>query len=121
MKGQVATIEALLALSLVVSIVSFVANAENGNYLYSYRETKSLIESEAVYDFVNQVGTNYSIDVCINSSDQCIYQYLSSYRALYGLDYIALEPGNWHVGNASEVQLTRCFPYGNQTLCIMVG
>lgn len=121
MRGQVATIEALLALSLVVGIVSFLASAENSNYLYSYRETRALMESEAVYDFINQVEANYSIGACINSSGQCVYRYLLSYKTLYGLDSIALNPGGRNIGGTTSVQLTKCFPYGRQTLCIMVG
>lgn len=121
MKGQIATIEALLALSLIVGIISFVASAENSNYSYSYRQTKELLESEAVYDFISQVRANYSIEACINASGQCIYQYLLKYKALYGLNYVSFEPGNLHIGNESKAELTKCFPYSSQIFCITVG
>lgn len=121
MKGQIATIEALFALSIVLGIISFVASAENSNSMYSYKETKMLLESEAVYDFINQVRGNSSLGACVNSSGQCANQYLQDYKVLYGLDYVSLQPGGEHIGNTTAVQLTKCFILYGQTFCITVG
>ncbi len=111
----------MFALSIVLCIVSFIANAENSNVMYSYKETKMLLESEAVYDFINQVRENSTLSTCINSSGQCINPYLLDYKVLYGLSYVALQPGDWHAGNTTAIQLTKCFLHYGQVLCITVG
>ncbi len=120
MKGQLATIEAIIAAAIISWVVIFVANASYGMSI----TRKSANVENAVYDFSNILYKNATAYGCITSRNTgCISNILDEMRSVYGLKYAGLKIGNLSVysGSACAAYENFCYTAGdNGIACLLL-
>jgi len=114
MKAQAATIEAIIASTMLFSALSVYA------YLaYSISSMKNYANSyNMIYSLVSAAYYNSTFSKCLNLYNQtCILYFLTDLKVTYGLSYITLSINNesLSVGNT----ISTC--HQKQTYCLLLG
>ncbi len=115
MRAQFATIEAILAMFLVLSAVSFVSvgiSLGDRNY---YSESGKLVQSIAIYDAADQIAKNLSANDCIalsgaGNNPACARNLTESYKTAFGLSQFEIVAAGFAIGNSTKNSTTSCFP-----------
>ena len=121
MKAQFAVLEAIISLTVAISITIFCVNAISSEGRASAISETQLRLSAAEYDFIEGIYGNVSMSACMKSyvsgNTGCMAKYERYYERTYGL-------ASFHVAgeNGSGNGEIRCFPYLNYTeICISAG
>jgi len=114
MKAQAATIEAIIASTMLFSAMSVYAYVA-----YSISSMKNYINSyNMIYSFVSATYYNSSFSKCLDLYNQtCILYFLADLKVTYGLSHITLNINNesLNTGNTTSV----C--HQKQAYCLLLG
>ncbi len=128
MKCQFATIEAMISLSAVGSAMALAYLMVNGyNNAYS-NNVKSIDSNIAIYDFVQQINANKSLQACMSSSNQnafgnCASTFIQAYQKTYRLSSISISTGNFTEGVIGNPSAKACIVSTQKTpqVCIIIS
>jgi hypothetical protein len=127
MRAQLATAEALIAVSAAMFFSAYAMHAYF-SYLAETRSSVSLLSyNMAFYDFVHAVYSNATTSECVDSyvsnGSDCIEKIYSTMEGVYGIRNVSLFVAG--VGQpAGHARYMRCFPYGpdgEYLLCFSAG
>ncbi|MEM0147067.1 MAG: hypothetical protein QW091_01965 [Candidatus Micrarchaeaceae archaeon] len=122
MRGQLATFEAILAISVSIYSLSYMVYA-----VHSYNELASssifsLHAGAEAYDLASAIESNASAKSCIESSNAtCIKDMILQYERVYGVG-ISIYLNGEYIGNENlgKNGNAYCFNFYNKTLCMLV-
>lgn len=116
MKAQLATLEALILLTVILSFVPFAMHLTENSYSAIAYSSAFLRRSNEIYDVYWILANNATYSSCLLSSNITCFSKLSSLcREVYGLP-LAVSFGNVRLGNMTAP--LGCFLIDNRTVCI---
>jgi hypothetical protein len=132
MRAQFATIEALISLLAILSVISFVSGEIFLNTRGVCAARSRAIQSMAAYDAAEQIAGNWSTNECVASAhaagaSPCLATLLESYREAFGIRHFELAFQGFSVGNATANDTPECLPIRFVSLnvtdevCIIAG
>ena len=113
MRIQFATLEVIISLLIVLSVVAYFEAyfVQVPNQYYHARET--LAASMAEYDIMNNAMRNLSTAMCLSmyltENSDCIKTLIYGYGLLYGIHNLSVSDGSKLPGGSNSP--TGCFPY----------
>lgn len=126
MKAQLASMEAIMVLLLVVASLAFARNVLGSLSRDASPARGTLSSAMAIYDFLDMVERNYTAAACLHAygsgNTTCMDAYIAEYKAVYGLDAFGVAYGK--ISMAASGAPIRCFPFPAATeneLCIEAG
>ena len=113
MRGQFATIEALISLMFVFWFITWLSSSTNSSISEFNSLKHGLAAKMASYDFERQANSNELMQQCLSASLQngsgiCIQSYLDLYDLAYHANLSIVLP-NRAFGNEGNADLVGCF------------
>ena len=127
MKAQLATAEALIALSAVIFFSAYAMRAYSSYLTETRSDVGSLSYNMAFYDFVHMAYSNATTGECVDSyisnGSGCVEKIYSAMESIYGIENVSLFVAGGEKGGGHALYV-RCFPYGEggkYLLCLSAG
>ncbi|VVB77049.1 Uncharacterised protein [uncultured archaeon] len=128
MRAQFATVEALLAVTAILSAASFMSASMSEDRSAMYFERSRLVQSAAVYDLSNYLARNRSANDCLAHSDAaCANAIVGNYESVFGIENISVATSGFAAGAYASRGVLDCFPFRflstneSDAVCISAG
>ncbi|MGI0141851.1 MAG: hypothetical protein ACREBF_04365 [Candidatus Micrarchaeales archaeon] len=117
MKAQFAFIEAGICMFLAIAAITWISAQTQTTMFNSYFASQNLRGSIAIYDILEQLNLNSSIQKClILGSKTCINSYLMTYQQVYQLKDVWISVNKAEFGNFSSNKEINCINVHNDML-----